>query len=74
MNVQLQIGGVLGGGGEATHYFIVCEHNLLFNLNLDFFLLYSLCISGQPQCKLLFWNSQIQTKKNCRLFGICVRH
>ena len=28
MNVQPQIGGVLGGGGEATQYFIVCEHKL----------------------------------------------
>ena len=40
MNVKPQIGGVLGGGGEATQYFIVRENKPLFKVNLDFFLLY----------------------------------
>ena len=31
--MQPQIGGVLGGGGEATQYFIVCEHKPLFKVN-----------------------------------------
>ena len=31
-NIKPQVGGVLGGGGEAAQYFIVCENKPLFKV------------------------------------------
>ena len=69
MNVQPQIGGVLGGGGgEATQYFIVCEHKPLFWL---FFLLYSLRISSLPTASLYFGTARFKQKNLQIICHLC---
>ena len=42
MNVKPQVGGVLGGGGEATQYFIVYENKPLFKVKFKSGLFYAI--------------------------------
>ena len=75
MNVKPQIGGVLGGGGEATQYFIVCENKPLFEVNSfksGLFFCYIVYVLVAYPLQAFILEQPDSNKKNCRFLGICV--
>ena len=74
MNVKPQIGGVLGGGGEATQYFIVCENKPLFEVNSfksGLFFCY-IRISGLPTTSFYFGAARFKQKKLQISWHLCL--